>query len=170
MRTLILKHYPKVVRQIREIQQIAKAEDIEFDKLKTDTTQTIENMFVHTANEKGVQVFEKILNITPLKTQTLDERKLNILSKINQGKVSIDQLESMISEYSSGARIIGNQKEFQIEIVTQTDDVDKNALYDIVDEILPLNIWFEISREISIRQKITAELMTTVYVNIGEEG
>ena len=33
MQELILNHYPQVIKKMREIQEIAKGEDIEFQKL-----------------------------------------------------------------------------------------------------------------------------------------
>lgn len=38
---MILNHYPPVIKQIKDIQQIAKAEDIEFTKLNTSITEVI---------------------------------------------------------------------------------------------------------------------------------
>lgn len=35
---MILNHYPPVIKQIKDIQQIAKAEDIEFTKLNMSTS------------------------------------------------------------------------------------------------------------------------------------
>jgi len=60
MQTVIINHYPPVIKQIKEMQQIARAEDIEFEKLKAVTTQTIRNMFVYTADETGVKRFETV--------------------------------------------------------------------------------------------------------------
>ena len=54
---MILTHYPPVIKQIKDIQQIAKAEDIEFTKLNTSITEVIRNMFVFTADETGVKRF-----------------------------------------------------------------------------------------------------------------
>ena len=73
---MILNHYPPVIKQIKDIQQIAKAEDIEFTKLNTSITEVIRNMFVFTADETGVKRFEKLLGITPKAAQSLDDRKI----------------------------------------------------------------------------------------------
>ncbi len=49
MQTLILKHYPPVIRQIKEIQEIARAEDLEFSKLNLSIREVLGDMFVFTA-------------------------------------------------------------------------------------------------------------------------
>ena len=75
MQTLILNHYPPVIKQIKEMQQIAKAEDIEFSKLNVSINEVIRNMFVFTADETGVIRFEKLLGIKPKAAQSLDDYK-----------------------------------------------------------------------------------------------
>ena len=50
MQTLILNHYPPVIKQIEEIKQIALAEDIEFSKLNVSIDRVIRNMFILTAD------------------------------------------------------------------------------------------------------------------------
>ena len=88
MQTLILNHYPPVIKQIKEMQQIAKAEDIEFSKLNVSINKVIRNMFVFTADETGVMRFEKLLGIKPKAAQSLDDRKIYILSMMNRRKMT----------------------------------------------------------------------------------
>lgn len=157
MQTIILDHYPPVIKQIKEIQQIAYAEDIEFEKLNSFINKVALNMFVTTADESGVARFEKMFGIVPQTTQTLEERRLHIMSKSCQGKISLGQLQNMLQEYSQGIRIVSHMDDFELEVVTNKDVIDKSVIYKIVDEVLPLNIWFEVSRE----------LCAGLYVNLG---
>lgn len=107
MQEVIINHYPPVIRQIKEIQQIARAEDLEFEKLKAVTTQVIRNMFVFTADETGVKRFEKVFKITPKASQSLEDRKAYILSMMNPGrKMSLSELTAMLSNYSEGIGVI----------------------------------------------------------------
>jgi len=67
MQTAIINHYPSAIRNIREIQQIATSEDIEFSKLKANMVRILENMFILTADELGISRFENMLKIIPEK-------------------------------------------------------------------------------------------------------
>lgn len=69
---MILNHYPPVIKQIKDIQQIAKAEDIEFTKLNTSITEVIRNMFVFTADETGVKRFTQERRTKMLKDRLVD--------------------------------------------------------------------------------------------------
>lgn len=156
MQTLILNHYPPVIKQIKEIQQIAKAEDIEFSKLNVSINEVIRNMFVFTANETGVQRFEKMLGIKPKAAQSLDDRKIYILSMMNRRKMSLSELITMLSNYSEGITILNDIANMEMIVEINTDVSSLDMLNSIIDEILPMNIYFmfAMQREIVIKYSI----------------
>ena len=153
---MILNHYPPVIKQIKDIQQIAKAEDIEFTKLNTSITEVIRNMFVFTADETGVKRFEKLLGITPKAAQSLDDRKIYIISMMNRRKMSLEELTAMLSNYSEGIRLINDMSNFEMIVEINTDAGSLETINSIIDEILPLNIYFEfaLQRETTIKYKL----------------
>lgn len=156
MQTLILNNYPPVIKQIKDIQQIAKAEDIEFSKLNTSINEVIRNMFVFTANETGVQRFEKLLGIKPKAAQSLDDRKIYILSMMNRRKMSLSELMTMLSNYSEGITILNDIANMEMIVEINTDAGNLDMLNKIIDEILPLNIYFmfAMQREAVIKYRL----------------
>lgn len=156
MQEIILNHYPPVMKQIKEIQQIARAEDIEFYKLKAATDKVIRNMFVYTADELGVKRFEKILGITPKAAQSMDDRKIYIISMMNRRKMSLSELTAMLSNYSEGIELINDMSNMEMIVAINTDAGSLDTLNNIIDEILPMNIYFEFSlqRETVIKYKL----------------
>lgn len=156
MQTLILNHYPPVIKQIKDIQQIAKAEDIEFSKLNTKIKEVIRNMFVFTADETGVMRFEKLLGIKPKAAQSLDDRKIYILSMMNRHKMSLSELMAMLSNYSEGITILNDIANMEMIVEINTDAGSLDMLNKIIDEILPLNIYFmfAMQRETVIKYRI----------------
>lgn len=156
MQEIILNYYPPVIKQIREMQQIARAEDIEFSKLKISTEEVIRNMFVFTANDLGVRRFEKILGITPKAAQSLDDRKIYIISMLNRRKMSLSELTAMLSNYSEGIELINDMSNMEMIVTINTDAGSLETLNNIIDEILPMNIYFEFSlqRETVIKYKL----------------
>mgnify|MGYP001067972463 FL=1 len=156
MQTLILNHYPPVIKQIKEMQQIAKAEDIEFSKLNVSINKVIRNMFVFTADETGVMRFEKLLGIKPKAAQSLDDRKIYILSMMNRRKMSLSELMAMLSNYSEGITILNDIANMEMIVEINTDAGSLDMLNKIIDEILPLNIYFmfAMQRETVIKYRI----------------
>lgn len=144
------------MQHIREIQQIARAEDIEFSKLKASTTAVIRNMFVFTADETGIKRFEKLLGITPKAAQSLDDRRLYIISMMNRRKMSLNELTAMLSNYSEGLELLNDVANMEMIIAINTDAGSLATMNSIIDEILPLNIYFEFSlqRETVIKYRM----------------
>ncbi|MDE6888632.1 MAG: YmfQ family protein [Eubacterium sp.] len=142
MQTLILNHYPPVIKQIKEMQQIAKAEDIEFSKLNVSINEVIRNMFVFTADETGVMRFEKLLGIKPKVEQSLDDRKIYVLSMMNRRKMSLSELMTMLSNYAEGITILNDIANMEMIVEVGASTVNIHTINDILEEILPLNIYF----------------------------
>lgn len=140
MQEIIINHYPPVIRQIKEIHQIARAEDIEFNKLKVNAKQVSDNMFVLTANEVGLERFENVLNIKS-NNESLSIRRLNILSKLNRGKKTLSDIEKMLDDYVDD---IKTTHDFINSTMNLRFDLNisnmKNAIV-LLDEILPLDIY-----------------------------
>lgn len=135
----IINNYPPVLKQIKEMQQIARAEDAEFEKLKKQISEVIQNMFIFTANEAGISRFERIIGITPKAAQSLDERKAYIFYMMNRRKMSLSELNALLSGYSKNIElkpVYSNN-----ELVVLIDDVagSLEMVYEILDSLLPLD-------------------------------
>lgn len=79
----IKDYWSPVIAETYEFVAIADAENPEFNYLWEKIYGLVDEFFVRSASEVGVIRMEKILNITPLNGQTLDERKSTILLKMN---------------------------------------------------------------------------------------
>lgn len=145
MQTTIINHYPSVIKQIKEIQQIAKAEDIEFSKLNGATEKVLNNMFVFMADETGVIRFETILGINN-QLKDLKARKLQIIAKLCKRKMSLSDLKLLIENYVEGLEMRCNIDE--LEIKTEMGGMERDkllAVIKILDDFIPLNIFCTIN-------------------------
>lgn len=79
----IKEYWSPVVAETLEFTAIADAENPEFNYLWEKTYGLVDEYFIKTATEYGVSRMEKILNIVPLASETLNERKDKILWKLN---------------------------------------------------------------------------------------
>lgn len=148
MQNIILNYYPATIQQIRDIQQIAEAEDTEFAKMRAHMTQTSGNMYIFTANEAGVERFERILGIVPEKGQKLEDRKLYILSACIRRKKSLSELVKMLSQYAD----IKIQIDSAAEVLTVGIGIGVSnigAIFKVLDEHIPLNILLAFATAIS---------------------
>lgn len=79
----ILDYLPKVVRTIKEFEVLGDAENPEINNLWLDNQIVLNNQFVATLDEDGCERWEKMLNISPKESSTLEDRRLAILARIN---------------------------------------------------------------------------------------
>lgn len=145
MSEIIINRYPPVIKRIKVIREIAKAEDIEFEKLKNLVNEVTNNMFIFTANETGISRFEKMLNIKKPKAD-LEARRMQVAAKMNSGKKSISELETILTQYDNSAHIrtdTDSMKMFVDIHATSKDWLD--TMNGIVEETIPINIYFKIN-------------------------
>ena len=161
MQTLILNHYPPVIKQIEEIKQIALAEDIEFSKLNVSIDRVIRNMFILTADKTGIQKFEHLFGIIPKASQSLEERRAIILFQANRRKMSLSELHTMLSGYLPGVQFVIDKKKMKLVVTIGVDAGNVEILRNTIDEILPLNVYFLLGYYDSCKVDVKTEVAIT---------
>ena len=79
----VLDYLPKVVKTIKEFEVLGDAENPEINNLWLDNQIVLNNQFINTLDEQGCARWEKMLDITPKGTATIEDRRLAILARIN---------------------------------------------------------------------------------------
>lgn len=142
------KYWTSVVKGIAEFQQIAVAENPEFDELKGCLTRLLNDGFVKDSTEYGVKRWEYILNIIPGADDTLDDRKVKILSLLNMTlpytyKMLDGVVESILGE--------GNYKMYirEYTLTLEAKFKSENEYRDILnlfEHVVPKNLIINIIR------------------------
>jgi hypothetical protein len=79
----LLGYWMPLLKELKEFKEIAKAEEPEITLLLNSIDNTINNMFIETADEYGISRFESMLGIFPEDSATLEERRFNVMVKWN---------------------------------------------------------------------------------------
>ena len=80
----LIDYLPHFMQTYREMVTITDTEQVEIDRLWMDVENAFADQFIQEATENGVKRWESMLLISPKNTDTLDERKFHILTKLNQ--------------------------------------------------------------------------------------
>ena len=80
----LINYLPHFMQLYREMVTIMETEQTEVDRLWTEAENALADQFILEATENGVKRWESMLGISPMDTETLDERKFRILAKLNQ--------------------------------------------------------------------------------------
>ena len=93
----VLDYLPPVVAETDEFKAIAQTENPEIDSLWAEHETVLDDQFIATMDEQSCSRWEKMLNITPLGTDTLQDRRFRILAYINADiPYTYKQLEIML--------------------------------------------------------------------------
>lgn len=145
---LLIDYLPPFVQEYHEIKQITDSEQPEIDGLWVSCRNALDDVFVSYATENGVKRWEKIVGITPKNTDTLDERKFRILTKMNQ------ELPYTITKLKESLTVLCGEDGFEIDLQPSNYHIrvklalnNKNNYQDVVDlltKIIPANLTQEV--------------------------
>ena len=157
---MLIEYLPPIVSKIREIKEICAAEQPEFDLLEKQVDQILANMFILLADKEGIERFEQELNITPKAGDTLEDRRLNVLSRANKSKVTAALIIGIVSNYSAATELIKDFNNDELKIVLNADASSLQTIYEILDEKIPLNVYYDflLQRTYNVGVKISSKI------------
>ena len=79
----ILDYLPQFLKDIKEMVAHADGENPELAYLWEAIEQAWNDQFLYTMGEYGIQRWENIIGITPLATETLEDRRFRIINRLN---------------------------------------------------------------------------------------
>ncbi len=139
----ILNYYPNVITAIEEFQHLANAVNPELNKLWGKYKNIFDNQFIATLDENGCLRWEKLLKITAMGTDTLEDRRFRILARLNENiPYTYRKLENMLTT------LCGNDYTMQLQnneyrlIVRIALSVQKqfNEVKKLLTKFVPANI------------------------------
>lgn len=84
MERKLIDYLPYAMRDFKEYEGIMESEQPEFDQAWNNADDLLNNQFISTAGNVGLSRWEKILEITPKGTDSLEDRRFRILTRINE--------------------------------------------------------------------------------------
>lgn len=80
----ILSYLPQILHEIKELQTIAVIENPTLETVWDLVESVLNNQFILTADERGINRHEKILEIKSGATETLETRKFRVMSRYQE--------------------------------------------------------------------------------------
>lgn len=143
MERKLINYLPNVVRGFTEFQGITEGEQPELEAIWDATDSVLNNQFISTAGNLGLSRWESILDITPKGTDTLDDRRFRILTRINEElPYTLSQLR-VILETLCGEGNYSAEVEGTYHLLVKIGIAAKNNFNDVeslLDRVVPLNM------------------------------
>lgn len=159
MQAEVISHLPLVVRNIREIQQIARAEDIEFAKLRAWMGNVSGNMSIMDADVQGISRLEAILGITPAAEDTLETRRARVKARwLDAMPYSMGTLEKKMGALCGGRwfniTVPRGGYVLKAEIsISQDTEYLLQEVCGMLEEFVAVNMYFRVTGDIRKERK-----------------
>ena len=144
MRKKLNEYLPSILLKTYEFPLLCNTEQREFDRLNTAVDEVLDAQFVSTAGEQGIARYEKIFKITPMDTDTLDERRFKVLAKINaQLPFSVRRLRQQLATLcgDDGYKLEVNGGVYTLTVkVALTAKRNQQAVEELLADIVPANM------------------------------
>lgn len=146
-----------VLKDYIEFEEIAAAEDPQFEKLYELISKWNNNFYPKTADKDGIALFEQLLNITPLPNEDLEDRRYRVIAKLNAKlpytEVQLRRILGGILGYDGFSLTV---KDLILTVSLAEENNNKiQIIFELLKEIVPMNILIVIHQFILKRFKVS---------------
>lgn len=140
----LIDYLPIFIQNYAEIEEIMNAEQISIESAWIAAENVMNDQFVTEATENGVSRWEHILSITPKATYTLDERKFNILVRLNeQLPYTLESLKialtSLCGEGGYSLKLEPDKYQLTVKLAIESEN-SVEAVTKLLEKMIPANI------------------------------
>ena len=144
MRKKLQDYLPPILLKTYEFPLLCETEQPEIDRLHDAADAVLDAQFLSTAGEYAIQRYEKIFGVVPQDTDTLDERRFKVLTKINtQLPFSVrrlrQQLETLCGVDGYKLELDGDRYTLTVKVAL-TAKRNQQAVEELLADIVPANM------------------------------
>lgn len=144
----MIKYWIPELRKIPEFRELAKVWDIEFKRLYGCTQKTLDDTFIDTSSEDGINRLEKIAGIYPDEGDSLEHRRTRLYSYWNDRKpYTEEELYNRLRTLcgSSNFEINSDYRKFFLQIITHVGGTGvMEEIEYMLDYFIPSNLIVEL--------------------------
>lgn len=164
----VQRYYPNVIANADEFKQLAILENEEFKSIWEVLFKWFKNKFVYEADLQGIQRWEEMLKIIPKSKETLEDRRSNILVKINSIlPYTIRRLKQILDlKFGKDNAIPITTKNYEL-IINFNNEIELNAktIRALLRAIIPANLIFKIIISWNFEQNIYNKASIIQYID-----
>lgn len=171
----LIDYLPPVLASIREMQAIMEIEQPEAEMLWDKLSGVMDDQFVETASEERIKRWEKMMLAAPKESETLDERRFRILTKLAEETPYtwnrlMQALTSLCGEEGLTAFLDGYTLTVRVPLPSKHNF---DAVQAMLNRMVPANIVIDLSlayNQHQLLQKFThAQLAEMIHSEIRNE-
>ena len=144
MRKKLQNYLPPILLKTYEFPLLCETEQPEIDRLHDAADAVLDAQFLSTAGEYAIQRYEKIFGVVPQDTDTLDERRFKVLTRINtQLPFSMRRLRQQLATLcgADGYKLELDGGKYTLSVkVALTAKRNQQAVEELLADIVPANM------------------------------
>lgn len=148
MQTNILEYLPEFLKEVKEIVIHAKAEEPELAALWGASENAYSDQFLYTMTENGIKRWEKMLDIVPMGTDSIEDRRFRIINRINaQLPYSYRMIESHLTQMcgENGYKMSYDKATWTLTVrIALTSKKQYAEVLNMVSAMIPANILLDV--------------------------
>ena len=146
----LINYLPFIIRDYAEFQGIMESQQPEFEQAWKSAEDLLDNQFISTAGNMGLSRWERILGIIPKGTDTLEDRRFRILTRINEElPYTIPQLRNILETLCGPDNYSAEVPEGTYNLVVKVGVAAKKNFSDVealLDRVVPQNMIVNLSQ------------------------
>ncbi len=147
MRKNLFDYLPPVLQNVLEFRWLMTAEQERMDHFQTRVDAVFDNQFIDTAREEGIERYEAILGLYPKTTDTLQERRIRIKTRmIETLPFTIRRLEALLESLCGSERgrdweceLFHNEYYIRVGVGLRAKNSEEDVMQ-MLRRILPANL------------------------------
>ncbi|WP_443871991.1 putative phage tail protein [Megamonas funiformis] len=165
----VQRYYPNVIANADEFKQLSLLENEEFKIIWQANCKWFYNTFVYKVDLQGIKRWEDMLKLTPKSTETLEDRRINILVKLNSMlPYTIRRLQQILDiRYGENNAIAITTKEYEL-LIDFNNEIELNigSMRAILRCIIPANLIFKIIISWSMKNTFNNKANIIQYIDV----
>ena len=137
-------YLPEILLKTYEFPLLCDTEQPEIDRLRDAADAVLDAQFLSTAGEYAISRYEKIFGVVPQDTDTLDERRFKVLTRINtQLPFSVRRLRQQLATLcgADGYKLEVSGGKYTLSVkVALTAKRNQQAVEELLADIVPANM------------------------------
>ena len=102
----MLNYYPDIIKVITEFKELMRTEGFEIDLLHREFNRRYDDAYLHSMGEERVSEWEKQLGIKVLSTDTLEQRRDDVIAKFaGSSKLNTATIQNIVKTYTNGEAV-----------------------------------------------------------------
>ena len=147
MERKLIEYLPYVVRDYSEFQGLTAGEQPEFEQAWNRADELLDNQFVLTAGNLGLSRWEEILGIVPKATDTLDDRRFRVLTRLNEElPYTLPQLRNILQTLCGEGNFSAEIESETYELIVKIGLAAKRNLEALLERVSPENLIINLSQ------------------------